>query len=628
MTAVVNSDLSNADDRSEYKYPTLESASHIRLVTICPRAEANSTNRSLSISLQQFPISQCPPYQALSYTWGQSDRSDRVDCGDDEYVNVTPNLLAALLHLQRRTPVTLWVDAICINQEDYKERSRQVSLMSQIYQKAKQVIVWLYSTEPTPPGDDEPWVMVQKPGPEDYHLNEDNVWIRRPRAREDYKVVELPRHVLTMFQHPWFLRIWIIQEIAYARDIVIKTGEQTAYWEDAQDWVSKYLGRASDDRNTFVKEDVELNIVMLSVMDEWRNQVRLNLFNLPFSELLDRSQYCDSTEPKDKVFALFSLASDVGKNFEIDYSWSEAEICRCLTRHSIVQNNRLDILRCIGTRSRSSDSDTLPSWVPNLFGITQCSPLRSYNPWSVASSHSSEGNFAVTPLCNETSLVVKCLWVLDVAQVEHAQVKGDQLPTLRTLLEVINHWYEAVLDHAEYETEDARHRINAFWGTIRRTLGSPAMEEKIDKVYAAGEGWHWHFRKLYDEDVGDAQPEDPYDYGNELDDSYIFDPNNPELYSTWARAVMFDQTEMCHLRGRAFGFTNKGQMALLPSDVQEGDHICLLYGIQMPFVLRRATEGREGTYRVVGPCYVHQHFSWDKFESQESWEQLQWVTLE
>ena len=258
------------------------------------------------------------------------------------------------------------------------------------------------------------------------------------------------------------MRIWILQEIAYARDIVIKTGQHTAYWEDAQDWVSKYLNRASDDRNTFVKEDVELNIGMASVMDEWRNQVRANLFNLKISELLDRSQYCDATEPKDKSFVLFSLASDVGKNFEIDYSWSEAEICRCLTRYSIVQNNRLDILRCIGTRSRSSDSDTLPSWVPNLFGIAQCSLLHSYNEWPVASSQPSWSNFAVTPLCNETTLVVKFLWVLDVAQVEHAQVKGDQLPNLRTLLEVIEQWYDAVLDHAEYETEDARHRINAF----------------------------------------------------------------------------------------------------------------------------------------------------------------------
>ena len=430
-----------------------------------------------------------------------------------------------------------------------------------------------------------------------------------------------------MFQHPWFLRVWILQEIAYARGIAIKTGGQTVDWEDAQDWATKYLSRASDDRNTFVEEEAGLNIVMMSVMDEWRGQVQANLFGLRFTELLDRSQYCGSTEPKDKVFALLSLASDVDGNFEIDYTWSEAEVCGCLTRYLIRHNNTLDILRCIGTRSRSSDSDTLPSWVPNLFGISQVSPLLPYNEWSVASSQASGDGFAVTPLCNETTLVVKCLWILDVEQVEHAQLKWDPQPTLRALLEVIEQWYDAVLDHEPHDGKGSRHRINEFWGTIRRTLGSPAVEENIDRVYTAGEGWHWHFRKLYDENVGDSQPEDAYDPDTAIDDSYIFEASNPKLYSTWAREVLFDQTEMRHLTERAFGFTNKDQMALLPSNVEEGDNICLLYGIQMPFVLRRVTEGREGTYRVVGPCYVHQHFNWDMFESQESWEQLQWITL-
>ena len=68
--------------------------------------------------------------------------------------------------------------------------------------------------------------------------------------------------------------------------------------------------------------------------------------------------------------------------------------------------------------------------------------------------------------------------------------------------------------------------------------------------------------------------------------------------------------------GRAFGFTNNGRMALLPSDAEEGDHTCLLDGIQIPFVLRKV---KLESYRVVGPCYVHQRFSWDVFGSQHYW---------
>ncbi len=615
-----------AEDRLQYKYPALKTSRHIRLVTISPRAADNYTNGPVSIQLQQFPIDKCPPYQALSYTWGQTHRPDRVLCGTSEYISVTPNLFAALVHLQGKKPVTLWIDAICINQKMPDERSSQVQLMGHIYEKAKRVIVWLYSPEPIPPGDNKPWVVVQKPEAEDYHATEDNEGVKIPKAKKDNKVVELPFHALKMFQHPWFMRIWILQEIAYARYIVIRTENQTVYWEDAQQWARSYLDRVSDDRNTVVEERVQMSIRMMSVMDEWRSQTRGRLFDLRLPEILDRTQHCGATEPKDKVFALLSLVSDVDETFfDIDYTWSEAKICTELTLHVMQQGDNYDILRCVGNRSRSAISDTMPSWAPDLFGDIQCSPLPSHNEWCVGSSDPPrECGLAVYPDCDDTTVTVRCLRILDVKQVELAQIKGNQTPTLRTVLDVIEQWYKAVLHHPEYKTKDSRHRINAFWGTIRMTMGSKAMETRIDKAYSAGEGWHWHFRKLYNQDIGDTQPEDAYDLKNELDDSCIFNAKNPVLYSPWAREVMFRRTNMRPLIGRAFGFTSNGRMALWPSDAQEGDHVCLLYSVQVPFVLRKVNAE---TYRVIGPCYVHQHFDWDEFESPRSVEQLPWITL-
>jgi hypothetical protein len=89
-------------------------------------------------------------FMALSYVGGDAnDRRDLmvVGLGDDstlKRLSVTANLAEALPYLpwpdSRRT---LWIDAICINQEDMDERAEQVKLMAEIYTSAKHVLAWL-----------------------------------------------------------------------------------------------------------------------------------------------------------------------------------------------------------------------------------------------------------------------------------------------------------------------------------------------------------------------------------------------------------------------------------------------------------------------------------------------------
>lgn len=57
---------------------------------------------------------------------------------------VPRNVFFALQYLRHEGNTrTLWIDAICINQEDLDERSEQVVHMLQIYKNASRVIVWL-----------------------------------------------------------------------------------------------------------------------------------------------------------------------------------------------------------------------------------------------------------------------------------------------------------------------------------------------------------------------------------------------------------------------------------------------------------------------------------------------------
>ena len=331
---------------SKYEYDHLESKQHIRIMTIEPWSGKKNDEEPVRVRLEQFPVSKSPRYQALSYTWGQPQRSDRVLVNDRFYINVTPNLLSALVQLRSKKSVTIWIDAICINQEDIDERSAQVRLMNMIYRGAKDVIVWIDPGTQSESSDGAPWVIE----------------LYSPALREGAsRIVELPRYALEMFKATWFTRIWTLQEIAYARKITIIFGTREVEWDKAMEWVNCYEQRSYNACNTEVEDVVSFGIAMTSIMCSWRSRVQSRLFKLPLSECINSSQRCDSSDPKDKIFALLSIARDVSEHFEIDYNWSEAEICRRLTQHTIAQSNRLDILRCIGTRRTPGDCHSLPT---------------------------------------------------------------------------------------------------------------------------------------------------------------------------------------------------------------------------------------------------------------------------
>ena len=218
--------------------------------------------------------------------------------------------------------------------------------------------------EPLSSEDGEKWTFINAPGIEDYHRSDSGDWKRTPREIENYPLVEYPMSQLRLLQHPWFMRVWILQEVAYAREIVLKTGKLTMDWDEQ--CAEKYLDRVPDPRNTNVDESTELSMAMMSVMNEFRIRIEMGSLTLSLSDILYQTQYCEATDPKDKIFALLSPTFDVKSDFEINYEWSWPEISKRLTRHAIQERFTLELLRCVGTRTKTRDGDDIPSWVPNL----------------------------------------------------------------------------------------------------------------------------------------------------------------------------------------------------------------------------------------------------------------------
>ncbi|EHK26244.1 uncharacterized protein TRIVIDRAFT_8990, partial [Trichoderma virens Gv29-8] len=113
----------------------------IRLIKVYGAANRDD---DIYVDLVTASLDKAPPYEALSYTW-DSQLSDQVIYANGRKFFITKNTHDAIRRLRLEPGETryLWIDAICINQNDIAEKSSQVAMMANIYKNAKQVDIWL-----------------------------------------------------------------------------------------------------------------------------------------------------------------------------------------------------------------------------------------------------------------------------------------------------------------------------------------------------------------------------------------------------------------------------------------------------------------------------------------------------
>lgn len=120
----------------------------------------------------------------------------------------------------------LWIDAICINQNDMAERNEQVPNMNQIYKSAKNICIWLGESD------------------KDSHVAFDfirtevlSIW-GFDKLCENLMMSEQWAAFLTSMKRPWFSRRWVVQEIALADQATLHCGRDYIGWQDFADAVS------------------------------------------------------------------------------------------------------------------------------------------------------------------------------------------------------------------------------------------------------------------------------------------------------------------------------------------------------------------------------------------------------
>jgi hypothetical protein len=93
----------------------------------------SSPDPFITCSFSCFPLSECPVYTALSYTWGEANPEKKIRI-DGKQIRIRMNLWQFLHQMSSEERYGYyWIDAVCINQSDLDERNHQVNMMKDIY---------------------------------------------------------------------------------------------------------------------------------------------------------------------------------------------------------------------------------------------------------------------------------------------------------------------------------------------------------------------------------------------------------------------------------------------------------------------------------------------------------------
>jgi hypothetical protein len=388
--------MQSIEASKKLEYSPLDSDGiEIRLLHLHPP----TTSTSIECTLSKASLLDPPPYDALSYCWGAWEPAKYINCNGTE-VKVTPSLYSALERMRQNGHFTLWVDAICINQDDNGEKGRQVPRIGTIFRMADRVVAWVgesaNSVEKLKPfidalsyeqsqirsvdGDDE----------HHYHSYPEGLFMTgdTQRSSADSIVIDLReqrlepklgKHIFDpeelkyarksvrfrksiviqgvaalerYLQRPYWRRIWIIQELALGQDITIYCGTDAITWQNLLAAVHILF------QNKLLSSEASRSFRnILACHQNVSSNQPVNLL-----AALERSSHALATDPRDKVYGILGLAYDASVYAPVpNYRQSVLEMCVQITKQSIRNLKLLDIVPLLGSANIAAD---MPSWVP------------------------------------------------------------------------------------------------------------------------------------------------------------------------------------------------------------------------------------------------------------------------
>ncbi|CAO1599668.1 hypothetical protein XANCAGTX0491_003383 [Xanthoria calcicola] len=574
-----------------YEYLELDSQGReIRLMTLLPgkaREKIHATLRNVTLD----PASP-PSYEALSYAWGSAQdtlpisiltgklEKQAVHRPRDWFKNilgssvrgrfqrdsfrgvpyssldVTRNLAVALRHLRyEREPRVLWIDAICINQQDVHERSAQVERMGDIYRSARQTTVWLG------PEEDDSCLAIKALDHLASKFTFDRSALTIVATGENKDDVEQDKtlpvdtkqlsSIRRLLERPWFERLWVWQEVWLARSAIVVCGLTFLQWDRLRSASSclglrGYLGTLLYNR-------------ISGLLSYESSKEQASYASLFFNLWESRLSKC--SDQRDRIYALVNVSrlprsqSPEGQLvLRPDYSKDVGRVFQDFVLWEIEGSHSLRVLLYCDLQEALAN---VPSWVPNLPASIHQGSIHYF---------SAAGNTTAEAIHDGNGVL---------------EVTGAFVSPIGEIIDVESP-KEGWLD-GQYDD---------FCGEIRR-LAKVILGRAENSIYPTGIGLPEAFCRTIHLNFFPDSFQDAFD---EL--SRILDQSGDKSTRSNVKTYLLDMG----LRSRKLFTTSDGYMGLAPMAATPGDQVSVLLGCPAPLVLRPTDDD---CFKVVGYCYIH-----------------------
>ncbi|RYC64535.1 hypothetical protein CHU98_g1687 [Xylaria longipes] len=608
---------------STYKYRSLDSSRlELRLLRILP-GEADGELRGTIV--HEFSTSN-PIYLAISYAW--SDHSlfseadecrglDRLVVDDVSFIPIGENLSSFLrqVRLVDKETDNMWIDAVCINQEDLSERSAEVLHMRKIYQMAGSVQIWLGPEKNDSglalklishfPSFDCEEVYTQ-PKPAEFTWMKLTDMEQMERGLENNETRTMWSAVSRLFERAWWNRTWVVQEATVAKDIVFMCGNATIDWWSV--WVllenlwahSEWTTRVIPDGGTLLVTSAPARTIL------WMRQ-RHGTFDL--LQALYHLRPSQVTDPKDKIYGILGLASDSESIVpHPDYAASLTQIYVSLLSNTTAVRGDLDWLTLVHSYNSSVDK---PSWLPDLSKKTSVVSMNTSRSMFGAGKFGFAACGPTVPCIEINARTFTCsLQGILVDEIDglgadyghafppntvfqpasNANVYGTYQEVYRAI------WKTVVADQGFEGTLESWRAPPSFGVAFQRQISAilrreGSREKRVPQALNVSDWFFWNQHLQFGQ-------RSIAEWAMIMNDN-VLDDNKEDLDNDLG--YQFYRRFKSSVGGRRIFTTKSGYLGLADKSVQRGDRLYVFLGGRMPVVLRAVKDG----FRFICECYTH-----------------------